>query len=317
QIYRIDHYLGKETVQNIIMFRFANTIFEPVWTNEYVDNIQITVSESDGVGHRAGYFEKAGLLRDMFQNHILQLAALVGMDRPDDMSPDSIRDRKVKFISSVKPFAADDYKNIIRGQYGPGVNMKGYRQEEGVDPKSCIETFFALKFFVENERWKGVPFYVAAGKALEKKITNIAIVFKKNPGCFFCGENGDIEPNALIFSIYPEQGISLDFMAKIPGSRKCMSSVEMKFSYEDIFGSQISGDYATLILDCMAGDQTLYWRKDGVEASWRLVMPVLERWESCSYEEQAGMMKMYEAGSAGPEETAGMFLKDEKKRIIK
>ncbi|MFP4466566.1 MAG: glucose-6-phosphate dehydrogenase [Candidatus Goldiibacteriota bacterium] len=315
QIYRIDHYLGKETVQNIITFRFANTIFEPIWTNECVDNIQITVFEQESVGHRTGYFEKSGLLRDMFQNHILQLAALVGMERPDDLSPDSIRDGKVKFMSSIKPIARGD-KDIIRAQYGRGTGgpagTKAYREEEGADPKSCTETFFALKFFVENKRWKGVPFYVRAGKAMDEKTTRITIVFKKALPCPVCAGDGEetSEPNALIFSIHPQQGVFIDFAAKIPGSKNCMAPVEMKFNYKDIFGSQMNEDYATLILDCMTGDQTLYWRRDGMEISWNLVTPVLEKWESCTYDKKAGMMSIYPAGSSGPPEADEFIKKD-------
>lgn len=322
QIYRIDHYLGKETVQNMLTFRFANPIFEPAWNRQYIDHIQITVAEQLGVERRAGYFEQAGLLRDMFQNHMLQLAALVGMEPPVDFAADSVRDEKVKFMKSIRPFTMDNLQaQLVRGQYagsGNNVNaLKGYRQEEGVAAGSCTETYFAMKLLVDNWRWEGVPFYLRAGKRLEKKQTRIAVVFKKvPPGMFSRTKTPDgrnrITPaaNMLIFEIQPQQGISLLFQAKVPGAKLCLTSLNMLFDYREIFGPRLDEDYSTLILDCMLGDQTLYWRKDGVETSWKLLTPVLKEWEACGQAEKTGRLARYPAGSWGPAEGSRLIEQD-------
>ena len=314
QLYRIDHYLGKETVQNILMFRFANPIFEPAWNSAYIDQVQITVAESLGVEHRAGYFEQAGLLRDMFQNHLLQLAALVGMEPPVSLDSENIRDEKVKFMKSIRPFDLDNLPaQMVRGQYGPGViaghEVRGYREEAGVSPSSCTETYFAMKLSIDNWRWHGVPFYLRAGKRLERKLTRIAVVFKKAAYGLFAG-NKSVEsapaPNVLVFDIQPRQGLSLAVQAKVPGVRMCLAPVRMDFNYRDVYGSEMDEDYSTLILDCIRGDQSLYWRRDGVQASWRLLTPALRDSGTCSLGGASGpmdMLEIYPAGSWGP--TAG------------
>jgi glucose-6-phosphate 1-dehydrogenase len=308
QIYRIDHYLGKETVQNILMFRFANQIFEPAWNRHYIDHVQITVAEQLGVEHRAGYFEQAGLLRDMFQNHMLQLAALVGMEPPVDSSAESVRDEKVKFMKSIRPFDLENLETqLVRGQYGEGEvsgkKLKAYREEKGVAATSCIETYFAMKLFADNWRWKDVPFYLQAGKRLGKKLTRIAVIFKKVPHSMFTRNLKDLDPspNVLVFEIQPRQGTSLLFQAKVPGVKMCLAPLKMELDYRGVFGTKMDEDYSTLILDCMLGDQTLYWRKDGVETSWKLLNPVLKKWEAECLEAKGSALESYAAGGWGPE----------------
>ncbi|MDF1593867.1 MAG: glucose-6-phosphate dehydrogenase [Desulfobacterales bacterium] len=308
QIYRIDHYLGKETVQNILMFRFANRFFEPAWNSQHIDHVQITVAEQLGVEHRAGYFEQAGLLRDMFQNHMLQLAALLGMEPPVDFSSDSVRDEKVKFMKSIRPFDMGNLgSQLLRGQYDAGEvsgqKIVAYREEDGVAPTSCTETYFAMKLLVDNWRWKDVPFYFHAGKRLTKKLTRIAVVFKKVPhGMSGGSQSGQPvpSPNALVFDIQPQQGVSLLFQAKVPGAKMCLAPLRMELDYRETFGAKMDEDYSTLILDCILGKQTLYWRKDGVETSWRLLTPVLQKWEEASQAEKDRILKGYAAGTWGP-----------------
>lgn len=307
QIYRIDHYLGKETVQNILMFRFANQIFEPTWNRNYIDHVQITVAEQLGVEHRAGYFEEAGLLRDMFQNHMLQLAALVGMEPPVDASAESVRDEIVKFMKSIRQFDLEKLETqLIKGQYDEGEvagkKLLAYREEKGVASKSCTETYFAMKLFVDNWRWKDVPFYLQAGKRLEQKLTRIAVIFKKVPHSMFTGNLKDLDPdpNVLVFEIQPRQGTSLVFQAKVPGAKMCLAPLKMEMDYRDVFGTKMDGDYANLILDCMLGDQTLYWRKDGVETSWKLLNPVLKKWQAECRQAQDRALERYAAGGWGP-----------------
>ncbi len=285
QVYRIDHYLGKETVQNILMFRFANAIFEPIWNRNYIDHIQITIAESDGIEHRGSYYDKSGALRDMFQNHMLQMLSLAAMEPPASFEADSIRDEKVKLLRSIRPFNPD-FSNefIVRGQYLKGtVNNKtvpGYRSEPGIEPDSNTETFVAAKLFIDNWRWKDVPFYLRTGKRLACKDTEIAITFKSVPHSMFASMGLErMPPNVLVLQIQPKEGILLNFQAKRPGSKSCMTTLTMNFSYEELFGTEAPEAYQRLLLDCMLGDQTLFTRQDGIEEAWRLLMPILEVWE--------------------------------------
>jgi glucose-6-phosphate 1-dehydrogenase len=285
QIYRIDHYLGKETVQNILMLRFANAIFEPVWNRNFIDNIQITIAETVGVEHRAGYYDTSGALRDMFQNHMLQMLTLVAMEPPISFEADRIRDEKVRLLRSIRPFDLNRLDEFwVRGQYGPstigGKTVKGYLEESGVNPLSKTETFVATKLCIDNWRWQGVPFYLRTGKRLAAKNTEIAITFKKIPYSMFSSVGlDDLPANILVFRIQPEEGISLSFQAKRPGSKLCISTLNMNFSYESLFSVHLPDPYKRLLLDCMVGDQTLFTRQDDVEVSWQLITPILKAWE--------------------------------------
>ncbi len=285
QIYRIDHYLGKETVQNILVFRFANAIFEPIWNRNYIDNMQISIAETLGIEHRAGYYDQAGALRDMFQNHMLQLLALVAMEPPASFQADHIRDEKVKLLRSVRDFDLSRLdESIVRGQYDAGIidNQKvcSYRREQGIGTDSKTETFVAAKLFIDNLRWKDVPFYLRTGKRLAKRVSQIAITFKKVPHSMFAMYGlDDMPPNVLVLKIQPDEGISLSFQAKRPGSKVCMSTLTMNFSYSEIFGANPPEAYARLLLDCMLGDQTLFTRGDDVAIAWKLLTPVLQTWE--------------------------------------
>lgn len=318
QLYRIDHYLGKETVQNILMFRFANTVFEPIWDRRYIDHVQITVAETIGVEHRAGYFERTGLLRDMFQNHIMQMLALVAMEPPTSFNSDRVRDERVKLLRSLRPFPLDELDNfIIRGQYGSGIiddkEVPAYRQEKNVAPDSQIETFVAAKVFVDNWRWQGVPFYIRTGKRLAKKLSEIAIVFKRVPHSMFNPiPPEELAPNVLIMNVQPEEGISLTIQAKKPGAKLCIGSLTMHFRYKDVFGVQMPDAYERLLLDCMLGDQTLFWRSDDVEVTWSFVTPVLDKWEA---DKTCCPLRIYQAGSWGPKE-AEMLLEREGRRWL-
>jgi len=288
QTYRIDHYLGKETVQNILMFRFANAIFEPVWNRNFIDHIQITAYESVGVEHRAGYYDKSGALRDMFQNHMFGMLALVAMEPPTSFGADPIRNEKVKLLRSIEPFDINTLEqHIVRGQYGPGVingkQVPGYTEEEGVDSESTTETYLAAKIFVGNWRWKGVPFYLRTGKRLVAKKTEIIITFKKVPHSMFASFGVDELPaNVLTMKIQPEEGIALSFQAKRPGSKACIGTLNMSFNYQDVFGAKVPEAYQRLLLDCMLGDQSLFTREDDIEVSWSLLTPVLEAWQKDS-----------------------------------
>jgi len=285
QIYRIDHYLGKETVQNILMLRFANAIFEPVWNRNYIDHVQITIAETAGVEHRAGYYDTFGALRDMFQNHMLQMVTLVAMEPPISFEADRVRDEKVRLLRSIRPFNTDKFdESWVRGQYGSGsINgkqVKGYLEEAGVSPDSKTETFVAAKLFIDNWRWQGVPFYLRTGKRLPIKDTEIAITFKKLPYSMFSSAGFDeLPPNVLVLKIQPEEGIALSFQAKRPGSKMCMSTLNMNFSYKTVFYVDMPEAYERLLLDCMVGDQTLFTRQDDIEISWRLLTPLLQAWE--------------------------------------
>ena len=302
QVYRIDHYLGKETVQNLLVFRFGNGIFEPLWNRNYIDSVQITASESLGVERRAAFYESAGALRDMIQSHVLQLTSLVAMEAPATFSATSVRNEKIKVLQSIRPFTAESiWKSVVRGQYGPGQidgkAVPGYRQEPGVKPDSATETFVALKLQVDNWRWSGVPFYLRTGKRLKKAGTEIAIEFKPAPHMVFRGEGS--ETNCIVLNIQPDEGISLSFGAKAPGGQMHISPVTMDFKYRAAFGGTPRDAYATLINDCLRGDATLFDRADSVEAAWELVDPILKAWQSAG----PPPFPNYPAGSDGPRAT--------------
>jgi len=299
QVYRIDHYLGKQTVQNLLVFRFGNGIFEPLWNRNYIDHVQITAAEPLGVEQRASFYESTGALRDMVQSHMLQLTSLVSLEAPANFDANAVRNEKIKVLQSIRPFTEETVsKSVVRGQYGPGIvkgaPAPGYRLEKGVKPDSVTETYVALKLQVDNWRWSGVPFYLRTGKRLPKSRTEVAIRFKEAPHMVFRGEN--LQPNSLILNIQPEEGISLSFGAKAPGGQMRISPVTMDFRYSAAFGEASRDAYATLINDCIRGDATLFDRADSVEAAWALVDPILEAWASGS----APPISIYPAGSQGP-----------------
>ena len=304
QIYRIDHYLGKETVQNILMFRFANSIFEPIWNQHFIDHVQITVAEEIGIEHRAGYYDNAGQLRDMFQNHIMQLLSLIAIEPPASFNADRVRDETVKLLRSIQPFDLDNKSNpcIIRAQYTEGkingIEVESYRNEENVNNDSTTETFVAAKIMINNWRWKGVPFYLRSGKRLVKKHSQIAITFKKVPhSMFYPLPQEELSPNALILNVQPDEGISFEIQAKLPGPKVCISTLSLNFLYKDIIGDNQPEPYERLLLDCMLGDQTLFWRHDGIEVSWSLLTPVLEKWKN---DPKSCPLTFYKAGTWGP-----------------
>jgi glucose-6-phosphate 1-dehydrogenase len=303
QIYRIDHYLGKETVQNILMFRFANAIFEPIWNRRYVDHVQITVAENLGVGHRAGYYEQAGVLRDMFQNHMLQMLSLVAMEPPASFEADRVRDEKVKLLRSLRPFGAEDTATrLVRGQYAAGrlgdQDVPAYRDEKDVAAGSMTETFVAAALHVDNWRWQGVPFYLRSGKRLPLRASEIAIAFKSIPHSMFEPiREEDFNPNVLILNVQPNEGITLKMQAKHPGPKLCIGSLAMDFTYEEVFEEEPPEAYERLLLDAMLGDQTLFVRHDDVEVSWSIITPLLEAWRDSP---DALRLEPYTAGSWGP-----------------
>jgi len=307
QVYRVDHFLGKDTVQNIMMFRFSNGIFEPLWNRRYVDHIQITAAESIGVGSRAGYYEEAGALRDMIQNHILQLLALVAMDPPVSLEANAVRDEKVRVMKCIRPIEAGEVnESTIRGQYGPGVvdgkQVIGYRQENGVNPNSPIETYAAVRFYIDNWRWAGVPFFVRSGKRLPKREAEIAIRFKRAPHLLF-GKSAanQIGANELVLRIQPDEGITLRFNSKVPDPRGMpdtrIREVNMDFVYGSAFATNFPEAYERILRDAMLGDQTLFARGDMVEIGWSLMEPILHVWEN----EAPKDFPNYESGSWGPE----------------
>jgi len=299
EVYRIDHYLGKETVQNILAFRFGNGIFEPVWNRRYVNHVQITAAESIGVEGRGAYYQEAGALRDMIQNHLLQVTSTIAMEPSAVFEPDAVRDERAKLLRSIKTMRPDEVDmNAVAGQYN------GFRQEKGVDPNSQTDTFAAVTFFIDNWRWEGVPFYIRSGKKLPRRTTDIAIQFNNAPHAMFTSHDGEapLQPNLLIVRIQPEEGISLRFLSKQPGSGMRLRPVSMDFNYGSSFGERSPTAYETLLVDAMKGDATLYTRQDMVEASWRAVQPILDNWGGRKFD-----FPNYEPGTWGPVESDKML----------
>lgn len=318
QLYRIDHYLGKETVQNILTFRFSNSIFESLWNNRYIDHVQITAAENIGIGTRGQFYEEEGLVRDFIQNHIMQLLTLVTMEPPHNLTADAVRDEKVKVLECIEPFNEKTFEtHAVRGQYGKGfINgeaVKGYREEDHVNPNSCIETYASLKLYINNWRWDGVPFYIRGAKRLPKRATEIAITFKHPPGRLFAKDGIPTESDVLALRIQPDEGISLKMNCKVPGPSSPIQPVKMDFRYSSFFGLAPPEAYERLICDCMHGDNTLFAREDEVFNSWRILTPLLEYWNSKKPEE----FPNYPAGSWGPKEADIMIEKDQRKwRLI-
>jgi glucose-6-phosphate 1-dehydrogenase len=309
QIYRIDHYLGKDTVQNLLVLRFGNGIFEPLWNRNYVDQVQITASETLGVERRGGFYETAGALRDMIQSHVLQLTSLVAVEPPASFDATAVRNEKLKVLQSIRPFNLEMVAQwVVRGQYAPGKiadkPLPGYREEQGVKPDSRTETFVAMRLLVDNWRWAGVPFYLRTGKRLARRSTEIMIQFKRAPHIVF--REREVEPNRLVLNIQPEEGVSVSFGAKRPGTEMSIGNVTMNFSYKEGFGGTTRSAYATLLNDCLRGDATLFDRGDSVEAAWSLVDPILDVWSAAK---TAGV-PVYSSGSWGPKESDQLLERD-------
>ncbi len=301
QIYRIDHYLGKETVQNILVLRFGNSIFEPIWNRNHIDYVEITAAETIGIEGRGAFYEQTGVVRDIIQNHLLQVMSLVTMEVPASFSADDIRDEKSQLLRSVRALTLDDVaNNSIRGQY------RGYRNEQGVAPDSQVATFAAMRFMIDSWRWQGVPFYLRAGKKLAERLTEVAIHFKAVPLVLFKEEAAGsvLQPAVLTLRIQPHEGISLRFVAKVPGENISVGNVVMNMTYADAFKRPIAEAYERLLLDCMRGDPTLFNRRDSVDRAWELIQPVLQVWEATSG------VNMYEPGSAGPKAADQMMKRD-------
>ena len=307
QLYRIDHYLGKETVQNILVTRFANLFFAPLWNQQYIEHVQITVSEDLGVEKRAGYYEQAGALRDMFQNHMLQLLAMVAMEPPAIFNADRYRDEKVKVLRAIRSLTEEDIaSSVIRGQYAASAKAPGYKEEAGVAASSSTETFVALKLYVDNWRWAGVPFYLRSGKRLAARCTEIAITFKEVPHSIFSPLTPqDLTQNTLVFTIQPEEGVHVNLQAKRPGPKLCMSQLKLHVRYQELDHQQDSMDaYERLLLDAICGDQTLFVRNDDIEAAWSVFQPVLDYWQE---QPQRFPLHEYACGSQGPAAASSLF----------
>ena len=312
QIFRIDHYLGKETVQNLMVVRFANSIFEPIWNHKYIDHVQITVSEAEGVGTRAAYYEEAGALRDMVQNHLLQLLCLVAMEPPYSLDPDVVRNAKMEVLRCLRPITGKDVETYtVRAQYAPGMvagkPVPGYRRENGVKPDSTTETYVAVKCFVENWRWSGVPFYLRTGKAMPHRASEVAVQFKDIPQILFnANQQQPQPPNVLALRIQPEEGLSLRIVSRVPGTRAQTHPVEMDFQYGEVFGRPSPEAYERLLLDVMAGDASRFMRRDAVEASWAWITKILEGWQ----QQGARWLPEYAAGTCGPVEADRLIQQD-------
>ena len=312
QVFRIDHYLGKETVQNILVLRFANTIFEPIWNRNYIENVQITAAETVGVEERAGYYESSGALRDMVQNHLTQMLALTAMEPPGRFDPEAIRNEKAKVLQAAH-LANDEeaWTCCVRGQYGPGglvaSPLSGYRQEPGVNATSTTETYVAMKLFINNWRWQGVPFYLRTGKRLPKRLSEVVLTFREAPVHLFDAASGSPTPNQLILRIQPDEGAEFKFEVKAPGSGMRSRPVDMAFSYDDSFGEPSDEGYVRLLADAMLGDPTLFTRSDEVEAAWRLYTPLLELIEESPWQLP---IHPYEAGTWGPAASDNMLAED-------
>ncbi|MDE3046056.1 MAG: glucose-6-phosphate dehydrogenase [Verrucomicrobiota bacterium] len=313
QIYRIDHYLGKETVQNLLVFRFANSIFESLWNYKHIDHVQITVSEDIGIGSRGHFFEEEGLLRDIVQNHMMQLLSNVAMEPPVNLSATAIRDEKVKVLQSIRPLSKADFENaVVRGQYGPGfINGEqaiGYRQETDVNPNSNVETYVAMRLFIDNWRWAGVPFYLRGGKRLPKRGTEIAITFKDAPGVLFQSREQHNPANVLALRIQPNEGIAMRINCKVPGPSSPIQPVKMDFRYGSYFGQTPPEAYERLIWECILGDNTLFARCDEVAHSWQIITPILEYWANHPSKD----FPNYASGTWGPKAADEMIAKDKR-----
>ena len=317
QTYRIDHYLGKETVQNLLVLRFANSIFEPIWNRQWVNHVQITAAESVGVEERGKYYEEAGVVRDMFQNHLLQLLSLTAMEPPPQMSANAVRDEKVKVLKSIRWLTPETIpQNAVRAQYTGGVvggkPARGYTEEPDVAPDSSVPTFAALRLYVDNWRWNGVPFYLRSGKHLKERVSEIAVQFRTPPHLMFGEDTGAMRPNTLVMRVQPNEGISLNFEVKVPGAAVALTSnieiapVDMTFNYAEAFGEVSAPAYETLLLDVMIGEATLFTRSDEVEAAWRVIDPLITYWEA----NKPKRMPTYAAGSWGPREADELIEKD-------
>lgn len=304
QIYRIDHYLGKETVQNILVSRFSNTIFEPLWNRNFIDHVEITVAEEVGVEHRARFYDQVGVLRDMFQNHLLQLVSLVAMEPPVSFNASALRNEKVKVLSAIHPMKEEDVlRRTVLAQY------KGYREEEGVNKESRTPTFAAVRLQIDNWRWQGVPFYLRSGKSLKEKLSQVIIEFKEPPHLLFQNGESQMTPNMLVLYLQPDEGIHLRFEAKVPDTVAEMRSVDMEFHYEDSFGkTAIPEAYERLLLDVLTGDASLFTRADEVETAWAIIDPIIRAWDS-----QKPPLAFYEPATWGPAEAAELLAKDKRK----